>query len=1167
MANNAAVKPGNRAAAVLPYLQWGEDDPTVVPTAGSPGYIYFRIPQNGLPASDVGIYIKINTEGTDTNWILATTNGQIVTDYKDPVDTINPIGTNINLAAPGASINGVVMAAGMSFLVVNQTLPEENGIYDWNGAAVPATRRADANLDVEVTKGMFTWVNSGPTQRGLTGWILTTSNPIILGVTPLSFALCPPIAGATTRIPGMFFVASNGTDANPSTRGAIAAPFATIQAAINQAVAEGYNQSNQMMIMVMPNAATYAGFSTSPGINVSGMILNKFMPRVDHATIVPDGAGANANTGCSISNLQLNSTTQASLDFPAGNVGRWTINNCRILNSVLGLNPVSMDNAGSVLELNDCAVVSNSATPAINYLAGGNLFVKGGVVESQDICILNSAGVLNVINARIQSSAAAGFLIDNSGIIQALMDNQIYATGGAGGLIVRAGGVATAVNNLFVVNAPANNYEVALGATLYKSLLSMNGSSATFLETGTIITVPLTGVGYNPVAPTNYPGTAPTDMKPALDSIAEMVNLFNPAQVYVDVSEGSDVTGTGAKLRPFQSIPAALAYIAGVGAGSYILELAPGNYAGAPIAWPNNVGINAPPNTCQVSHDITMTAAAENFAFYASGVGFNGTFIIDMALATSANIRFQNSSVNLQRIDSNASVFLLIANCGIGGLDIVGNCLVYDSLVVGNVTVQAAGNIVFRDSTLANGVYNVIGSIVLICCNSIVAIAGAGSAFVDSTSYQMTALAGGSITVASQTLLDDAATVAYAPAVPASWLVVPTQVKQALDELIARVIGAEGYSANAYFVAENGNDLTGNGSYQKPYATIQAAITQAVADGHDFADQANILVMPSSVPYAGFTAENGINVIGLANDNKSVIVGAINVTFDGSGFATNAITLANLTITTAAAQAIQVGAGNAGSLTVKFCRVIMTGGFTCVLVNNAGAYVEFDDCYVDGGSQTALQIAAGSVSAWNTTYFISTATAVVVQGAGDFFAEYCSILSSGGGTPALDHQSGSSTILFSKVFNSSAVAASPAISVAAGSVTAANCVLTAQGANENVDVALGATFNHSLCTFAGASSSVANAGTITDLPVFRKRPGKETITLDAGMIAAQQVDLAEEITANSLTLLWSFAQPPLEGDDYTLSTVAGVTRITFVPGGVLNTLAVAGQKLQPGYLY
>lgn len=52
---------------------------------------------------------------------------------------------NVNLAAPGASIDGVTMASGDRVLVRSQTSAPENGIYVWGGAATPMVRSADAN--------------------------------------------------------------------------------------------------------------------------------------------------------------------------------------------------------------------------------------------------------------------------------------------------------------------------------------------------------------------------------------------------------------------------------------------------------------------------------------------------------------------------------------------------------------------------------------------------------------------------------------------------------------------------------------------------------------------------------------------------------------------------------------------------------------------------------------------------------------------------------------------------------------------------------------------------------------------------------------------------------------------------------------------------------------
>lgn len=72
--------------------------------------------------------------------------------WKDDVRVASS--ANINLAAPGATIDGATMAAGEPFLAYGQTTAPENGIYVWNGAAVPATRRVDADTGASLVQAI-----------------------------------------------------------------------------------------------------------------------------------------------------------------------------------------------------------------------------------------------------------------------------------------------------------------------------------------------------------------------------------------------------------------------------------------------------------------------------------------------------------------------------------------------------------------------------------------------------------------------------------------------------------------------------------------------------------------------------------------------------------------------------------------------------------------------------------------------------------------------------------------------------------------------------------------------------------------------------------------------------------------------------------------------------
>lgn len=474
-------------------IQGGTYDPSVVATDGRAGSLFIQIGDIGSVAP-IAVWQK-QDNGVSTNWTAFGGSGSLDEfDYKNPVDAVNAIATNVNLAAPGAVINGVTMAVGMRFLVVDQTLSEENGIYVWNGAAVPATRATDANTDAKVTHGMFTWVdgNTGnsPTQRNLTGWILATPDPITLGVTPLSFSQIPINAGQSTRIPGIFWVASNGTDANPSLRGAIAAPFATIQAAINQAVAEGYGNSKPLTVYVMPRTGSYAAFSTSPGISVAGVARNRFMTRCQGVTIVPDGTGINNNTGASISNMQFIATGAPAVDFPAGNPGRWTLFDCRILSSVAGQPCVNMAAASSVLALVSCNINKSGGGAAVIQSDGVNLNLDGGTIDADETAVLCSAGIWNMSNCRVQTTGAF-YSIDNFGICQSMKTSDIWNFSAAtGALICRAGSLSTVYDCTMQADGPAANYEVEGGGQLNKGNIKFLGSSLSVIATGVINVIP-----------------------------------------------------------------------------------------------------------------------------------------------------------------------------------------------------------------------------------------------------------------------------------------------------------------------------------------------------------------------------------------------------------------------------------------------------------------------------------------------------------------------------------------------------------------------------------------------------------------------------------------------------------------------------------------------------
>lgn len=104
--------------------------------------------------------------------------------------------SNINLASPGAALDGVTMATADRVLVRGQTVASANGVYIWNGAATPMTRAADASTAVELEQAVVSveeGTDAGTTWRQTAvNFVLDTGNVVFS-----SFGTSAPSASET----------------------------------------------------------------------------------------------------------------------------------------------------------------------------------------------------------------------------------------------------------------------------------------------------------------------------------------------------------------------------------------------------------------------------------------------------------------------------------------------------------------------------------------------------------------------------------------------------------------------------------------------------------------------------------------------------------------------------------------------------------------------------------------------------------------------------------------------------------------------------------------------------------------------------------------------------------------------------------------------------------
>lgn len=104
--------------------------------------------------------------------------------WKQPVRAAST--TNLNTASPGATIDGVTMAANDRVLLKDQTTASQNGIWVWNGAAAALTRALDADTGTELAPGTAATVLEGTTNSDKV-FLITSDAAITIGTTSHSW--------------------------------------------------------------------------------------------------------------------------------------------------------------------------------------------------------------------------------------------------------------------------------------------------------------------------------------------------------------------------------------------------------------------------------------------------------------------------------------------------------------------------------------------------------------------------------------------------------------------------------------------------------------------------------------------------------------------------------------------------------------------------------------------------------------------------------------------------------------------------------------------------------------------------------------------------------------------------------------------------------------------
>ena len=203
--------------------------------------------------------------------------------------------SNINLAAPGANVDGIAMVAGDRFMPRAQTTQSQNGIYVWNGAATPATRALDANTFAELEQATVT-VEEG-TDAGATfrqtqvNGVIDTNNVIWA-----SFGTSAPVASDTT--PGIVELATQA-EVNTGTDTGRAVTPATLAGSI-------YAKKKTAPTTIGDGSAT--SYTVTHNLNTRDVVVSVYR-----------NSGNFDEVGCDIEHTSVNSATIKFAAAPTAN--------------------------------------------------------------------------------------------------------------------------------------------------------------------------------------------------------------------------------------------------------------------------------------------------------------------------------------------------------------------------------------------------------------------------------------------------------------------------------------------------------------------------------------------------------------------------------------------------------------------------------------------------------------------------------------------------------------------------------------------------------------------------------------------------------------------------------------------------------------------------------
>lgn len=299
-ANGVNIAPSAPPAADHPYYTAGDPQNDIPATTPGPWLFHMLIES----LRNVIVAAGMTPDHTNLNLLTNAIKTMIASgDYKASCRVATTAA--INLAAPGANIDGIAMAAGNRVLVKDQAALAQNGLYTWNGAAVAMTRTADADDGAELNSGAIVAIEEGAINAD-SQWMFTTDGTITIGATDLTLKQVNVSTAATSKIQSI----TATVVANALTLGLNPTVLDFRAASLTNGVANT-RSVNAALSLVVPSGATLG--------TINGQSARLLLLAIDNLGTV-ELAVVNLAGGVNLDETTLINTTAISAASTASNV-------------------------------------------------------------------------------------------------------------------------------------------------------------------------------------------------------------------------------------------------------------------------------------------------------------------------------------------------------------------------------------------------------------------------------------------------------------------------------------------------------------------------------------------------------------------------------------------------------------------------------------------------------------------------------------------------------------------------------------------------------------------------------------------------------------------------------------------------------------------------------